>query len=437
MENMIRLIGYGWCKAIPARDLKPGMITIWNYGYKAEVINIEFSKTGKTLIATIIENGKTFERKMKSDRLVAVTKESLNMLNEKTEKEQDVQVEEQTATTLEQEELTVLSQATQEQTEQAQDNSIEVSYALNAEMNGIEITFSEKPSQEIIEQLKAHGFRWSKRGFWYAKQTEERLQFAKQLTGKKVTDEHQTGNGQDNSQTITTYSYPEIDIDDIHLYTVDERLQKAEHDASWIFRTKEIDRTKEIQTILKQYNDKVKAIIEQTDNERIIYYLKKDLQRFKKKYYENYIARLKNRADCPSWAVTGRAGRNTRRDQKMNNRYDNLMRESIELCKQMDNAIWKAENAIRKDKEEKLKQTLEKIDPVIEFKIETKEVTVCGYTEKVRTYNHGDYTIAKTWGCYRIFKNGKEIHSMKTTQKLDDAKKYVAWLVQQENSITA
>ena len=42
---------------------------------------------------------------------------------------------------------------------------------LNNEKNGIEIRFEGKPAAEIIESLKANGFRWSnKQKMWYAKQ---------------------------------------------------------------------------------------------------------------------------------------------------------------------------------------------------------------------------------------------------------------------------
>lgn len=55
-------------------------------------------------------------------------------------------------------------------------------YTLNSEKNGIEILFSEKPNIETRGALKSHGFRWhKKRGIWYAKQTDERLEFAQQI----------------------------------------------------------------------------------------------------------------------------------------------------------------------------------------------------------------------------------------------------------------
>lgn len=70
----MRLQGmYGEQKAIAAKDLKPGMVTIWNYGCKETIKSIEFSKTGKTLKAIIItESGKEYERKLGANRLVAI-----------------------------------------------------------------------------------------------------------------------------------------------------------------------------------------------------------------------------------------------------------------------------------------------------------------------------------------------------------------------------
>lgn len=57
-----------------------------------------------------------------------------------------------------------------------------VNIVMNSEKNGIEIRFDGKPAAEIIESLKANGFRWSgKQKMWYAKQTEETIAFANSL----------------------------------------------------------------------------------------------------------------------------------------------------------------------------------------------------------------------------------------------------------------
>lgn len=55
-------------------------------------------------------------------------------------------------------------------------------FNINKELNGIEIQFSEKPTAEVLGKLKQLGFRWNPKKFvWYAKNTEERLEFAKSI----------------------------------------------------------------------------------------------------------------------------------------------------------------------------------------------------------------------------------------------------------------
>lgn len=58
-------------------------------------------------------------------------------------------------------------------------------YRLNEEKNGIEIYFDAKPADAIRDELKAAGFRWG-RGYWWAKDTDERRALAERLTGGEV-----------------------------------------------------------------------------------------------------------------------------------------------------------------------------------------------------------------------------------------------------------
>lgn len=335
------------------------------------------------------------------------------------------------------EEILTINEGTQaEQQTDAKENthnslnekSLDVSFKLNQEMNGIEVYFSEKPSGEVIETLKLNGFRWSKRGFWYTKQTDERLELVKSLTGTNDSEETET--------SITeSISYPEIDIDDIEQYVVSETLQKREHDSNWIFRQKEYDRTKEIQELFQHYNSKVKEVLQDATNERIAYYLKKALQSFKKNYFSNYIKRLENRANNPNWAVTGRANRSVRKVEKANNRYDNLMRESIEIEDKFKKSLRRAKNDIMREEKEKARRQLENTTNNIEFKVETKELDIYGHKKKFRVYTYMDYLIVKVWGCFRIFKNGQEVGELKTTDTLETAKKYVSMLIHQERKV--
>jgi hypothetical protein len=61
-------------------------------------------------------------------------------------------------------------------------NGIEVRQ--NEELNGVEVVFPAKPAQEVIDNLKSHGFRWSfKSSLWYKRYSTEAWEFAQALKG--------------------------------------------------------------------------------------------------------------------------------------------------------------------------------------------------------------------------------------------------------------
>ncbi len=64
---------------------------------------------------------------------------------------------------------------TVEVTQEINATDITLQVVINEEKKGIELYFSSKPSQNVRKMLTENGFGWSKRGFWYAKQTQERL----------------------------------------------------------------------------------------------------------------------------------------------------------------------------------------------------------------------------------------------------------------------
>ena len=70
----VHLQWVGDVPAIEAKDLKPGMTTVWNGGFTEEVLEVEPSKSGKTLRVKIKSNSSDYvgTRTMKADRLVAV-----------------------------------------------------------------------------------------------------------------------------------------------------------------------------------------------------------------------------------------------------------------------------------------------------------------------------------------------------------------------------
>ena len=66
-----------------------------------------------------------------------------------------------------------------------------ISFNENKEHNGLEISFSEKPDEEVINGLKLAGYRWSsKNKFWYSKISRKSVDFAKILgyNSEKVTE---------------------------------------------------------------------------------------------------------------------------------------------------------------------------------------------------------------------------------------------------------
>ena len=52
----------------------------------------------------------------------------------------------------------------------------------NEDKDGFELVFAAKPSREVLDMVKANGFRWSgSQGLWYAKRTDERRAFLQRL----------------------------------------------------------------------------------------------------------------------------------------------------------------------------------------------------------------------------------------------------------------
>lgn len=60
-----------------------------------------------------------------------------------------------------------------------------ITVSLNAEKQGVEIRFPSKPAPEVLERVKANGFRWSRfSGCWYAKDLPSKRAFAYELAGQ-------------------------------------------------------------------------------------------------------------------------------------------------------------------------------------------------------------------------------------------------------------
>lgn len=75
MANTVKLQGISSHQAgTPTKKLKIGDVIVWNFCYKSEVVEINPSKTGKTITFMLksFESGEIKPRKMGADRLVVV-----------------------------------------------------------------------------------------------------------------------------------------------------------------------------------------------------------------------------------------------------------------------------------------------------------------------------------------------------------------------------
>lgn len=311
-----------------------------------------------------------------------------------------------------------------EQTPSIFETELSVTMQLNDKKNGVELYFSGKPSEEVRDRLKANGFRWTRnKKCWYAKQSEETLQLAEALAGSK----------QEQAEAVAKedITYPEIDIDDVDTYTIDQSIQDREHDANWIFRSKKRGHTKEMQELFQYWNESAKEVINTTDSESIQYNIKKDLQRFKKQYHKLYTKYLIAKGNNPSWAVTGRGGRNMNKYNKAVERENKIMLELAALPDDFKKMIGSYKYKLKKLEENQFKTKAKQVDDFVDFTPKSIEIDYFGKS-KVRAYAHGDYFICKVWGAFRIFKGPKELYSCKTTETLKDAKQYATYLINQQ-----
>lgn len=73
--------------AIEARELKPGMTLLYNYGETGEIVSVTPSKTGKSVTVTVLENGKEYTRRMNAGTLVAVIQDGAKVAAPKKSEE--------------------------------------------------------------------------------------------------------------------------------------------------------------------------------------------------------------------------------------------------------------------------------------------------------------------------------------------------------------
>ena len=339
---------------------------------------------------------------------------------------------------------TMAKNETVDETKAVEAEGVTVEVVYNEEKNGIELHFSNKPAPEILAKIKAIGFRWSRRGFWYAKQNAETLEYAEKLTGSNNAEKSEPvtvcENQEDKSKKSVSPAESEKShdltiLDDIQTYTIAENISRLENNNSFA-RYEDIDHTKELQKTLTPFNEKMKNLINQLPYEKQHYYIRKT-QALKKQYTNDYSAYLKHKGENPSWIVTGRSGINERKYNRAMNRWDQLLNKLVDSGKELDNLISKAKKEVADYKKSiriaEINQQLAN-GKTATIKREKKLINVSGFHTGIFTdanfnttaYNVNDqFYIIELWGAWRYYdKNGFEIKTDFKFKTLTDAKKY-------------
>ena len=215
----------------------------------------------------------------------------------------------------------------------------DVKVVYNEEKNGIELYFDGKPSEEIREVLKANGFRWAKfNKAWYTKDTSKARDFIQSFTGSSSED----------AETVTVASVNnDIQIVELENYTISPELSKRENDGNWIFRTKEVDHNSELQGLFNSILERVNIILPNLSELEQLK-LKRNFNYFIKSYHANRVKELTLKANTPSWAVTGRSGRNMNKYNNAMDRLNTIQLDGMKLYNIMIEKLEKHERKIKK-----------------------------------------------------------------------------------------
>lgn len=318
---------------------------------------------------------------------------------------------------------------TQIETIEETDNSITMK--LNEEKNGIELYFTDIPSEEIRTQLKSNGFKWSRfNKCWYAKQNENTLTLAETLSSG-------------NTEAIEVAEPCEIELVefvDITQFKINEETEKRLIDNSLFNNGKQVGRESiQLQVTLSNLLENTRDVMELADNNYTKNTLINGFNSFCERYTREMNSYLYHRSINPSWAVTGRGGLNVARYNKKQDQLHNKMGKVVEMLEKQKEILEKYESRIIRNNTYKAKQVIDDAIANIDnctliFTTQKRTVTLrSGFSNVVRCYISANYYIAKISGCYRVFDNinNKEICDFKTADKLDYVKKYVMYLESQ------
>lgn len=301
-----------------------------------------------------------------------------------------------------------------------------ITMKLNDEKNGVELYFNDIPSEEIRTQLKSNSFKWSRfNKCWYANQNERTLAVADRLSNRKI----------DAIDDIEPIEIELVELVDIFQFKINEETEIRLISNSLMQNRKEGYETKQLQLTLSNLLEDTKKVIEMADANYSKNILINGFNAFCERYTRELNSYLYQRSVNPSWAVTGRGGLNIARYNKKQDQLHNKLGKLIEMLEKQKSVLEKYNNKFKQHREYKAKKAIEhainNLDNVtISFSTQKREMNYYGYKYNTRSYESPNYFFMKMAGCYRIFERAtsKEIHSMKTKDKLSDAKNHVIYL---------
>ena len=68
----VKLISFGQCPAKHASELKPGDITVWNWGITEDIVSKDKETKNQIVFSIKTEEGKILHRRLNKDRLVGI-----------------------------------------------------------------------------------------------------------------------------------------------------------------------------------------------------------------------------------------------------------------------------------------------------------------------------------------------------------------------------
>lgn len=222
-------------------------------------------------------------------------------------------------------------------------------------------------------------------------------------------------------------------------FRISEGVIKRENDNAFARRTP-IDWNERIYKHFDGVEDNVNQVLAKFDeNDSTRGKLLKSFEKYKKDYFNSYNAYITHKANNPSWAVTGRAGRSASKDAKSNDRYNKLMLSINDIEENFKKTLTKYNSIAKTNKVNKTYSDIKDyvtMNPLkgFPFKTEQKEVPSLNGTAIKRVPTLKGYFVSKDWGSYSVYSpDGKVIHSCKTTETQANAKEWLVYYLYKNN----